>query len=325
MDFSRRAFLAASLAQFGASRARARPAGRGLDPAILGANPYFPGYGLYRSIGILRDLGFQSIEMHPMGSPEARPGMPPGFQFDRISDEDKRRIKEALRPFRYVSTHLPWTDTPYFSPFESAAEFGVRQIDIALEATAFLGAEVANIHVQRAAHLSLEDAWPGMVQQFRRWGDAAERHGFRLAIETGYPHSVADFVRLIREIDHSHVGATVDVGHQKDFAELLARVPPEAKGTPAGIRAYNDVTHAIIDQLGAKIFHMHIHDIEPATWAEHKPLIHGFVDYPRLIAKLREIEYDGLLIFEIGGPTEKLGDYFADAKGKLEQYLERKP
>ena len=300
---------------------RALGAPRDLSPAILGANSYFPGYGLYESIRILRDLGFQSIEMHPMGSPEARPGMPPGFQFDRIGEDQKSRIRDALRGFRHISTHLPWTDTPYFSPFETAAEFGVRQIDIALEATGFLGAEVANIHAQRSAHLSLEQAWPTMVRRFRRWGDIAKRHGFRLAIETGYPESVKDFVRLIEAINHEHVGATVDVGHQGNYAELVERVPPDRKGTAEGIQAYNDVTHEIIDRLGSKIFHLHIHDIEPATWSEHKPLIHGFVDYPRLIAKLREIDYTGLLIFEIGGPTEKLEQYYREAKEKLEQYL----
>ena len=96
---------------------------------------------------------------------------------------------------------------------------------------------------------------------------------------------------------------------------------PEDRGTPEGIRAYNDVTLEIIEKLGPKIFHMHVHDIEPTTWDEHKPLIHGFVDYPRLIATLRGIDYQGLLVFEIGGPVEELTGFFRDAKTKLEGYL----
>ena len=115
-----------------------------------------------------------------------------------------------------------------------------------------------------------------LISNFRRWGDIARDHGFRLSIETGYPASVRDFVRLIHEIEHEYVGATIDVGHQKDYAELVARVKPHDRGTPEGIRAYNDVTHEIIDQLGPKVFHMHVHDIEPGTWAEHKPLVPRF-------------------------------------------------
>ncbi len=321
MYSSRRQFLKSAMGGLGVAAGPALAADRGLDPAIIGANPYFPGYDLYRSIGILHGLGFHTIEMHPMGSPGARPGMPPGFEYDRISDAQKRRIKEALGPFRYVSTHLPWVDTPYFSPFTPAHEFGASRIEAALEATAFLGAEVANIHVQRSAHVSMDDAWPMLIDSFRRWGGIARERGFRLAIETGYPESVRDFVRLIGEIDHEHVGATIDVGHQKNYAELIARVKPEDRGTPDAIRAYNDVTHEIIDQLGPKVFHMHVHDIEPATWAEHKPLVHGFVDYPRLVAKLRKIDYQGLLVFEIGGPVEELATYFGDAKAKLELFL----
>lgn len=321
MESTRRQLLEAVAAGLGIGAFAPLAAERGLDRAIIGANPYFPGYDLYRSIGILHGLGFQTIEMHPMGSPEATPGMPPGFELDRLSDADRQRIKESLGTFRYVSTHLPWVDTPYFSPFAPSHEYGVRRIDAALEATAFLGGELANIHVQRSAHISMEDAWPMLVDSFRRWGDIARERGFRLAIETGYPESVRDFVRLVREVDHDSVGATIDVGHQKNYAELVARVKPEDRGTPEGIRAYNDVTLDIIDQLGSKIFHMHVHDIEPDTWAEHKPLIHGFVDYPRLIAKLREVDYQGLLVFEIGGPVEELAEYFRDAKAKLEQFL----
>ena len=322
MDSNRRQFLESALAGLGIAACPGLAAERGLDPAIIGANPYYPGYSLNRSIGILHGLGFQTIELHPMGSPEARPGMPPGFEFAGMTDGEKQRLKDALQPFRYVSTHLPWVDTPYFSPFEPSHEYGVRRIDTALQASAFVGAEVANVHVQRSAHVSLEDAWPMLVRNFRRWGDAARDLGFRLAIETGYPESVREFVRLVREIDHEHVGATIDVGHQKNYAELKSRVKPEDKGTPEGIRAYNDVTHEIIDELGSKICHMHVHDIEPDTWAEHKPLVHGFVDYPRLIAKLRAINYQGLLVFEIGGPVEELTGFFRDAKAKLEGYLD---
>ena len=321
MRTSRRRFVLQSLAGLGCLAGADKLAARNLDSSIIGMNTYFPGWGLYRSIEALQKLGFQTVEMQPMGTIEPRPGVPPGFQFDRLSAEEKQRLKKAVEGFRYVSTHVPWTDLHYFSPFDNIAKFSARQIDIALEATAFLGAEVANIHAQRSAHLSLEQSWPLMVRQFRRWGDFAKAAGFRLSIETGYPQSVRDFVRFIEEIDHSHVGATIDVGHQKEYTELLARVKPGEKGTPAGIKAYNDINHELIDRLGAKLFHFHVHDIEPDTWAEHKPLIHGFIDYPRLIKKLRKTNYQGLLIFEIGGAAEDLPAILRDSKRKLERHL----
>ncbi len=321
MRTNRRRFVVQSLAGLGALVGADKLAARDLDSSIIGMNSYFPGWGLYRTIETLQKLGFETVEMQPMGATEARPGVPPGFQFDRLGNEEKQRLKKAVRGFRYVSTHVPWTDLHYFSPFDNIADFSVRQIDIALEASAFLGAEVANIHAQRAAHLTIEQSWPTMIRQFKRWGDFAKASGFRLSIETGYPQSVREFVRFIEEIDHSHVGATIDVGHQKEYAELLARVKPGEKGTPAGIKAYNDINHELIDRLGSKLFHFHVHDIEPHTWAEHKPLIHGFIDYPRLIKKLRKTNYQGLLIFEIGGSADELPAILRDSKQKLEAYL----
>ena len=321
MRTNRRRFVLQSLAGLGCIAAAGRLTARDLDSSIIGMNTYFPGWGLYRTIEVLQKLGFQTVEMQPMGAIEPRPGVPPGFQFDRLSSAQKERLKKAVAGFRYISTHVPWTDLHYFSPFDNIAKFSARQIDIALEASAFLGAEVANIHAQRSAHLSIEQSWPVMVRQFRRWGDFAKAAGFRLSIETGYPQSVRDFVRCIQEINHSHVGATIDVGHQKQYTELLARVKPGEKGTPAGIKAYNDINHELIDRLGSKLFHFHVHDIEPDTWAEHKPLIHGFIDYPRLIKKLRKTNYQGLLIFEIGGAAEDLPAILRDSKQKLEAHL----
>ena len=64
-----------------------------------------------------------------------------------------------------------------------------------------------------------------------------------------------------------------------------------------------------------------MHDIEPETWKEHKPLYYGFVDYPRLLRKLREIRYTGLLVFELVGPASERSKHLADSKRKLEEYL----
>ncbi|MCX6630086.1 MAG: TIM barrel protein, partial [Candidatus Solibacter sp.] len=137
----------------------------------------------------------------------------------------------------------------------------------------------------------------------------------------GFPASIAEFVALIKETGHAAVGCTIDVGHQRGYKELVARVKPEERGTPAGIRAYNDVTHEIIDQLRDKILHFHVHDIDPPTWQEHRPIGTGFVDYARLIGKLRQIGYRGLLMFEIAGPGSEIEALLIDSKRKLEAFL----
>ncbi len=101
----------------------------------------------------------------------------------------------------------------------------------------------------------------------------------------------------------------------------MARIKPEQRGTPEGIRAYNDTTLGIIERLGPKVFHFHVHDIEPNTWAEHQPLVHGFVDYPRLFAELKVLNYQGNLIFEIGGPSSEITEALRTGKRKLEAWM----
>ncbi len=232
MVSNRRKFLANSIAGFGLLAGASRLLGQAFDHAIIGSYTSIPGYGLVQAIELIRQLGFQTIEMHPMGVAEPRPGLSPGFQFDRLSEEERRKIKSAVAGFRHVSTHLPFADLHCFSAYEPIAEFSVKQIDIALKASAYIGAEVATIHAQAPRQQTLEQIWPVMLERFRRWGDIAKEAGLRLAIETGYPRSVRDYVRLIQGIDHESVGATIDVGHQGGYAELVSRVRPEERGTP---------------------------------------------------------------------------------------------
>lgn len=292
-----------------------------LSPTMLGANTAITGYGLVEAIDKLRELGFPVIEIHPMGTPEPTADEFPGYEFDRLDKTQKRDIRKALEGFDRVTAHLPYTDLKTFSRFGPVRDFSRERVEIALEGSAYFGAKLCVLHAEVLEGSRREQTWAERIRLYRGWGDIARRHGMQIALETAFPASVKEFVAMIQEIDHSHIGATLDVGHQARYAELTARVKPEDKGTPAGILAYNDINEELVERLGPKLFHLHIHDIEPTTWAEHKPMIHEFIDYPRLLRKLAEINYKGSLVFEIGGDPAKMPEYLADAKRKLEGYL----
>jgi len=287
----------------------------------LGANTAIEGYGLIQAIDTLRELGFTAIEIHPMGVPGPRAGKFPGFEFDKLDRTRRSEVRKVLGGFQSVTTHLPYTGLDYVSASRDVCESSLRTVEIAMEATAFFGATVAVLHPQPLAEGTLEATWPRYLDRFRRWGDRARKLGFRIALETGYPRSVRDFVRLVKEIDHDSVGATIDVGHQSRYAELVTRVKPEQRGTPAGIKAYNETTFAIVEGLGTKVFHFHVHDIDPATWKEHQPLSTGFVDYPKLFQVLRRIRYEGMLILEISGLGTEMKRLLADNKRQLESLI----
>ena len=314
MLMSRRVFLGSVLGSLAGSPLRSAQ----LDASALGANTAVTGYDFFQAAELVRTLGFPTIEIHPMGVIGATPGRFPGFEFDRLGDGDKRRMRDSLKGFDHVTAHLPYTDLKTFSPFGPIREFSRRRVEVALDGAAYFGSELCVLHAEPAP---LDETWDERLALYRGWGDQAKQQGMKIAIETGFPASVRDFVRMIEAIDHPNVGVTLDVGHQKSYAELTAKVKPEDRGTTAGIRAYNDVNVELLEKLGPKLFHLHIHDIEPDTWDEHKPLVHGFIDYPRLLAALGRIGYSGLLMFEIGGPAEKMPDYLAEAKRKLEGWL----
>ena len=296
---------------------------KGFPQNFLGANTAITGYGLFEAIELLRELGFKTIELQNLvGVPEPTRGQFPGFRLDEADRELRARLKESLHGFQLVTTHLPYQGLEYFAADGERARRGIEAMERALAATAFLGAKIGVVHPKPGPGMNLEETWPLMVHHFRKWGDIAKAGGFRLALETGYPTSVVDFVRLVEQVDHECVGAALDVGHQGKFDDLVSFAKPELRGTPDGIKAYNDVNVELIEKLGTKLIHLHVHDIEPSTWREHKPLIYDFIDYPRLLGALRKISYEGVLVFEIGGPATKMPTFLRDAKRKLDMLLQ---
>lgn len=283
---------------------------------MLGANTAVDGASLPEAIRLIKETGFPAIEIHPMGRPEATPGKFPGYEFDKLSDTARRDLRQSLAGFKHVTIHLPYTGLDHMS-----SEASRRTVEIAMDSAGYFGAKTAVLHAQPCGDEALAARWPQYIELYRRWADRARAGGFTIALETGFPRSIASYVRLIQEVNHPRLGATIDVGHQGRYAELTARVTPEQRPTPAGIRAYNDTTFEIIEKLGTKVFHLHVHDIDPATWQEHKPLVHGFVDYPRLFATLRKVRYKGILMFEIGGPAAELPRHLREGKAKLEALL----
>jgi sugar phosphate isomerase/epimerase len=314
---SRRTFTAALVGGNAGSAARPQQQKKW----TIGANTAVTGYGLYQSFELLAKIGFPQVEIHPMGRPEPTPGKFPGVEWDELERPERRRIKAALKPFRFVTSHLPYTGLDWMSADADRRASSVRAVDIALEGSAELGASLCVLHLQPVPDDELPRRWNEYLDRMRAWGDRAQKLGTRIAVETMFPRSVRDFIRIVREADHSHVGCTIDVGHQSKYAELVARVKPEQRATPEGIRAYNDTTIAIAEGLSSKVWHYHVHDVDPSTWVEHKPLIHGFVDYKRLYAAMRAQRYSGFLLLEIGGPAGQMDGHLTDAKRKLTAWM----
>jgi sugar phosphate isomerase/epimerase len=58
----------------------------------------------------------------------------------------------------------------------------------------------------------------------------------------------------------------------------------------------------MVDQLGERIYHVHLHDVRPTDWRDHRAPGRGLIDWPRLFAALVDLRYPDLLSFELEEP-----------------------
>jgi len=95
-----------------------------------------------------------------------------------------------------------------------------------------------------------------------------------------YPHEVyrspEDMAELIKKVNRSNVGVTLDVGH----ASVCGHKP-------------TDFLHL----LQEVVFHVHLHDNDGFV-DQHLPLGQGSIDYVAVIQSLKEMGYDGVVNFE---------------------------
>ncbi len=292
-------------------------------PDAIGANTAISGYGLFEAIGLLQRIGFKTIEFHAMGRPQPTPGEFPGIEFAKTGPRLRAKLAEVLGQFKHVTVHLPFRGLRLVSTDKREERAGRDAIMHAMDAAEYFKVQVAVVHCLPPRGMTLAAAWDELLELFRRWGDRAEAGGFRLAIETGYPESVAQFVKLVRDIGHEQVGATIDVGHQIHYAEFRRCYPGTIPAAPEAFKAYNDLMHELIDRLDDKLIHFHVHDIDPVVWREHKPIRYGVIDYPRLFRKLARTGYDGLFVLEIGDEPERMPANLNEARRKLLRWLEQ--
>jgi sugar phosphate isomerase/epimerase len=243
-----------------------------------------------------RELGFHGIELLAFGGYRHSQGDLAGFYFDRMGAAERDRLLCLVAPFEHVSTHAPFIDIPLLAPNPGMRREAVRQIEVAIEATAFLGGSTTTAHACGKTGYTLEEAWPELVGTFRRLGDRAAAAGITLTVETGWPVGVEPFARLIREIDHPAVGANIDVGH------LVGYLPAELRGTEEGAERYRGTLLAQLDALGAKVYHFHLHDLRLSDFRDHRAAGRGFLDYGEIMDWCAREGYGGLFAFELEEP-----------------------
>ncbi|HEU5315998.1 MAG TPA: TIM barrel protein, partial [Chloroflexota bacterium] len=200
------------------------------------------GYPLDRALRTAADLGFQAVELLAFEGATHSQGELCGVWFHDLDTAAKDRLLRLLEPIPRRSLHAPFGDAPLLTYNKRSRENAMAQIRETIDLAAFIGATAIATHANRRNNLPLEAFWPEMLDVYRRLGDYALAHGngVKLGVETGYPEDVRTLARLVLEIDHPAVGATVDVGHVRNS------VPKDQWGTPEGVQRLNDDLHWLL-------------------------------------------------------------------------------
>ena len=263
------------------------------------------GYSLAEALRVAAELGFQAVELLAFEGASHSQGELCGVWFRDLDTAGQDQLLRLLEPFPRRSLHAPFVDAPLLTYNQRTRACAVAQVEETIDFAAFIGAVAIATHANRRNNLPLDAFWGELLDVYRRLGDyALERGGgVRLGVETGYPEGAADFARLVQAIDHPAVGATIDVGHVRGC------VPRERWGTPEGIAELNDHIAFLLQTLGEKIMHFHIHDVRRADFRDHRELgdagANGVIDFARLATQVTASGYAGLWILELEEPDRE--------------------
>ncbi len=257
-----------------------------------------PGTPLVPALRRLRELGFSTVELIGFRGARNSAGDVPGVAFHRLSGKELDEVADAVRPFRHIAMHLPFHELHPFSWNEDIREFAIDLFKKGLDGLFSVGGKQATVHVGDAGQgRTYKDIWKSMIDTFKALGDYAAAKRIRIGIETMQPTSVADYTRLILEVNHPAVGATIDTGHIRGASDI--GLPPERRDSDEGRKRFNDVLLQTVERLGDKVMHLHLTDVKGRDWKDHQTVGSGIIDFPRLFAQLKKQNFGGLMVFEL--------------------------
>ena len=236
------------------------------------------------AVAILAEIGYQSIAItldHHVLNP---------FEPDLARRLDHAR--ELLARYRVHSVietgarflldsrakHHPTLMSPAAADRERRVDFLCRAIDIA----AGLGSDAVSFWSGALLDdVSLTVAMDHLLAGCQRVLEYAIAKNVRLAFEPEpgmFIERIGEFAELYRRIDHPLFGLTIDIGHVHCLDD--GPIPQ------------------VLEQWSSQLFNIHIEDMRRGVH-DHLMFGDGEIDFPRVMAKVREIGYTGAVHVEL--------------------------
>lgn len=270
---------------------------------------------LREAIEQIRDLGFCGITLLAFANTRHRFGDLAGFWFRDMSSPERQELKKLLSSFDRRALHAPFSDLPLVSYDPKLEQLARDRMRETIEAAEYLGCQVIILHANARPNYSLPEYWDPLVTAFKSLGEYAGDRGVKLGVETGFPNSVDEFVDLLEAIGHHAVRATLDCGHMERYVDR------DLWGTRAGADRLNDELMNMARQLGPMIVHCQLHDVDPTSWADHRAVGRGVIDFEPFLAELQSLGYEGMLELELEERDKMTA--LKESKSRLEAILRR--
>jgi len=266
--------LTATLTQFNNFVIAADEESKRIKKAVKVGMVQVPG-GLPEKMKTLKELGFDGIELNSPGGPSA--------------DEVASAKEQSGLPVHGVVDSIHWK-IRLSDPSAEIRQQGLEGLQTAMRASkSYGGTSVLLVPGRVTDDATYDQCWERSIEQIKKALPLAKELGIQILLENVWNDFLTDpkeTARYIDEIDSDMVGAYFDVGNTVRYS------PP----------------HEWVPVLGKRIKKLDIKDYGKGKGFGAK-LLEGDVDWPKVMAALREIDFRGWATAEIaGGPRKRLAE-----------------
>ena len=222
-------------------------------------------------IAAIRAAGITRIEVCGIRSPEH-------FDFG-----NRQQAADVVRECQeqgveIVSAHGP--TVAYASTDEDERGAAVKEAAAAARVVEDMGASVMVCHFGAS-----EESKRTVVDML----EELEGSAIKLANENG--ENLGDYMALVDEVGSNRFGMVVDVGHTRDEDGVNPFIKPDKP----------DRARETLAQCGPRLIHLHLHDF---LERDHIAPMDGNLQWAEVFGALKDIDYQGLFMFEALFPPE---------------------
>lgn len=228
---------------------------------------------LESSLESIARAGYRSVEIAVV---------PPHLSVTTIDRRTRRQLKRLLKDEGLECVSVNPVELNLISSNPEIRELALRHYRRSIELAHELGARVVVVLAGRQSPLiPMPDveARRLALEQLSRLAAEARVSGSQLAVETvpfGFTETAAEVAALVDEVDDETVGIALDV------ANTFGR-----EDVDAGVEA-----------AGTSLLIAHLSDTWAHRWA-HTSIGRGEVDFPRYLAALKRIGFEGPCVYEL--------------------------